>query len=134
VVNVLASAAHYTDNVLRWAAYPEPTWLSPPRTDAFWFIMTPAAIAAYTGWRVGWRAWPSASYAYAAMSLLVLGHYLYAPPWRMSAACNASVIVETVAALWLVVVTRALAQRPDVRGKGCAGEATSAAVDHQRPT
>jgi hypothetical protein len=134
VVNVLASAFHYTDNILRWAAYPEPTWLSPPRTDAFWFVMTPAAIAAYIGWRLDWRAWPTASYAYAAMSLLVLGHYLYAPPWRMSAACNASVLVETAAALWLVVVTRAIAREPYASANRRVAEATATAADRPRST
>jgi hypothetical protein len=103
LLNVFASVVHYIDNVLRWSAYPEPTWLTAPRTDAFWFVMTPVAALTYLLYRRGSRAWTTAAYVYAWMGSLTLGHYLYAPPWRMTLAINANVLFEGLAAVWLAV-------------------------------
>src|SRR6187397_3280152 len=85
IMNVAASIAHYADNILRFAEYPEPPWLNPARVDAFWFLMTPFGIAAYWLYKRGKkRAAFVANYAYGVMNLLVLGHYLTAAPWRLS--------------------------------------------------
>lgn len=106
IMNVAASVAHYADNILRFASYPEPPWLNPARVDAFWFVMTPFGIAAYWLYRRGKRrAAFLANYAYGAMNLLVLGHYLTAPPWRLSASINALIVLESATALFLIAYT-----------------------------
>jgi hypothetical protein len=81
LLNVASSIAHYTDNILRFVIYPEPPWLNPTRVDAFWFLMTPIGIGSYALYRRGnLRAAFALNYVYGAMGLLVLGHYLVAPP------------------------------------------------------
>jgi hypothetical protein len=109
ILNVAASIAHYADNVARFALYPDPPWLNPTRTDAFWFVMTPVGAAScWLFWRGRRRAGIVLSYAYASMSLLVLGHYLVLPPWEMPLSINALIIVEAAAAAWLMAFTRSL--------------------------
>src|ERR1700721_2467868 len=82
-MNARARGGPYAPNTVRFLCYPEPPWLSPPRVVAFWFIMTPFGIAAYWLYRRGReRAAFATSHVYAAMNLLVLGHYLVTPPWR----------------------------------------------------
>jgi hypothetical protein len=113
VANVAASLVHYVHNVVWFSEYPDPTWLSPARTDSFWFLMTPFAFAAYVFYRRGdARAASRASYAYAAMSLLVLGHYTILPPWRISAVINFGILVEVVAAIALILVTMRIYKAP----------------------
>jgi hypothetical protein len=109
VMNVAASVAHYADNIVRFVSYPEPPWLNPERVDVFWFVMTPFGIAAYWLYRRG-RELPAfvMSYAYAAMNLLVLGHYLVAPPWKVSLLINALIGLEAGAATLLLAYTARL--------------------------
>jgi hypothetical protein len=102
-LNVAASLAHYTDNIIRFVVYPEPPWLNPTRVDAFWFVMTPfGAAAVWLHARGRKRLAFALNYAYGAMGLLVLGHYLTAPPWRLSASINALIVLEAIAAAWLL--------------------------------
>jgi hypothetical protein len=70
--------------------------------------MTPVGI---------WAFWQSlrdkpaaigASYAYAAMNLIVLGHYLYAWPWEVSPAINGTILLEAATAAWLFLHTISL--------------------------
>jgi hypothetical protein len=103
IMNFASSVAHYADNIVRFGAYPEPMWLSPWRVDAFWFVMTPVGAVAYALCRMGKvRAAALASYAYGAMGLLTLGHYLVAPPWRIGLVINALILLEAASALWLI--------------------------------
>jgi purine-cytosine permease-like protein len=105
-MNVAASVAHYADNIVRFVSYPEPPWLSPERVDVFWFFMTPFGLAACWLYRRGRaRAAFFASYSYAAMNLLVLGHYLVAPPWRLPLLINLLIVLEAVTATLLLVFT-----------------------------
>jgi uncharacterized protein involved in cysteine biosynthesis len=105
-MNVAASVLHYADNIVRFVSYPEPPWLNPARVDVFWFVMTPFGIAAYWLYRRDRRrAAFVASYAYAAMNLLVLGHYLVAPPWRVSPLINLLIVPEAVTAVLLILFT-----------------------------
>jgi cellobiose-specific phosphotransferase system component IIC len=63
-------------------------------------------VAAWWLYRRGWtRAGIVASYAYAAMNLLVLGHYLVAPPWRLPPLINLFILVEAAAATLLLAYT-----------------------------
>jgi hypothetical protein len=101
-----ASVMHYADNIVRFASYPEPPWLDPARVDVFWFVMTPFGVAAWWLYRRGrTRAGIVASYAYAAMNLLVLGHYVVAPPWRLPPLINLFIVLEAAAAGLLLVYT-----------------------------
>src|SRR5437016_4875210 len=79
VANIVTSVLHYVDNVVFFRHYPEPTWLSPHLVDLAWFVMTPFGVAGYLFFRRGRRSAAFAClYLYAAMGLLVLGHYLIA--------------------------------------------------------
>ena len=104
--NVATSILHYVDNVVFFRHYPEPTWLSPHLVDLAWFVMTPVGVAGYVLFRRGRRPAAFAClYVYAAMGLLVLGHYLIAPPWEVSLKINPFIIVEAVAAALLGAFT-----------------------------
>jgi hypothetical protein len=104
--NIVTSILHYADNVAFFRHYPEPTWLSPHLVDMAWFVMTPFGIVGYLLFLRGRRTAAFAClYLYAAMGLLVLGHYLIAPPWRVSFRINLFILAEAVAALLLGVVT-----------------------------
>ncbi len=106
LANVVTSILHYVDNVLFFRHYPEPTWLNPHLVDMAWFVMTPFGVAGYL---LFIRGRPAAAFAclylYALMSLLVLGHYLIAPPWRVSFKINVFIMAEAVAALLLGAFT-----------------------------
>jgi hypothetical protein len=109
VANVVTSILHYVDNVVFFRHYPEPTWLSPHLVDLAWFVMTPFGVAGYVLFRQGRRPAAFAClYLYAAMGLLVLGHYLIAPPWEVSLKINLFIMAEAVAALLLGVFTARL--------------------------
>jgi hypothetical protein len=106
---VVTSILHYVDNVLFFRHYPEPTWLNPHLVDLAWFVMTPFGVAGYVMYRQGRRPAAFAClYLYAVMGLLVLGHYLIAPPWEVSFKVNLFIMAEAVAALLLGVFTARL--------------------------
>ncbi|WP_425397514.1 hypothetical protein [Aeoliella sp.] len=103
VVNVLASILHYVDNICYFSEYPEPTWLNPCIIDLFWFVMTPFAVFGYWYYKQNWFTLSRVTLAaYSVMSLLVLGHYLIAPPWQVSFRINLFILIEAVAALVLL--------------------------------
>lgn len=112
VANVAATILHYGDNILRFARYPEPAWMAPHLIDAFWFLMTPFAVIGYvlTG-RGRVHAGSMALYAYAAMSLLVLGHYRYAPFRDISFGIHALILLEAGLALALAAFVLVLQVR-----------------------
>lgn len=104
--NLATSILHYVDNVIDFEHYPEPTWLAPHLVDLAWFAMTPFGIAGYFLARQ--RRWAPAFaclYLYSAMNLLVLGHYLIAPPWEISFKINLFIIAEAATALVLGAFT-----------------------------
>lgn len=106
VANVATSILHYVDNIVFFTHYPEPTWLNPHIVDMAWFVMTPFGVAGYLLYPRGRRtAAFLCLYLYAAMGLLVLGHYLIAPPWRVSFKINLFILAEAVAALLLGLFT-----------------------------
>lgn len=106
VANVVTSIGHYVDNVLFFAFYPEPTWLNAEIVDIGWFIMTPFGVAGYRFYRDGYRSTAFATlYVYAIMNLLVLGHYLIAPPWDLSFRINLFILAEAATAVVLAGYT-----------------------------
>jgi len=104
VGNVVATIFHYADNVCYFPLYPEPFWLNASLVDAFWFVMTPLAALGY--WLIR-RDYVHRGclvlYAYAAASLLVLGHYRYAPFFSISTRIHLFIMVEAALALALVI-------------------------------
>ena len=112
LANVVTSILHYVDNVLFFRHYPEPTWLNPHLVDMAWFVMTPFGVAGYVLYLRGRSAAAFAClYLYSLMSLLVLGHYLIAPPWRVSFKINVFIMAEAIAALLLGTFTAWLQMR-----------------------
>ncbi|WP_206107863.1 hypothetical protein [Paludisphaera rhizosphaerae] len=100
--NVATSILHYVDNVIFFKQYPEPTWLNPHLVDMAWFVMTPFGLAGCLLFLEGRRTASFVClYIFALMNLLVLGHYLIAPPWKVSFKINLFIMLEAAAALIL---------------------------------
>lgn len=102
VINIITMIFHYTQCDSFWPLS-EPTWLNARVVDLFWFIMTPFALVG--GWLyhkgcryVGWIV----LLLYVLMSLLVLGHYNYAPFLSISFTIHLFIWLEVVAAVWLL--------------------------------
>ncbi len=104
--NIAASVLHYLDNLARFHEYPEPQWLSPHLVEAFWFVMTPVALGGYYLYmRERGTVAYLLLYLYGAMSLLVLGHYSYAPLADIPFSIHVFILFEAVAAVCLVLFT-----------------------------
>jgi len=104
--NVLASGLHFGDNALRFAEYPEPTWITGPIVvDSLWLLITPLLLAGWVAARRG-RRWPAATmlWSYGVLSLFVLGHYLYESPSALPLRVNFLIGGEAVAAILLIVL------------------------------
>jgi hypothetical protein len=112
LANIASSVLHYVDNVIFFREYPEPAWATPHIVDAFWFVMTPFAVAGYFLLRRRVMVWGSlALYLYAGMSLLVLGHYLYAPVGSIQFRINLFIILESALAVALIAYVSLLQVR-----------------------
>ncbi len=109
ILNVIATIFHYADNVCYFPQYPEPIWLNPTIVDAFWFVMTPLAIIGYRLIRRGsLRTGSLVLYTYATASLLVLGHYNYAPFLAISLGIHLFILAEAAVAVVLILYVAAL--------------------------
>jgi hypothetical protein len=114
IANVIASAAHFADNALRFAHYPEPAWITGPGVvELLWFAITPLLALA---WWLATRDHKWAALAtlalYSVLSLFTLGHYFYASPLDLPFAINALIALEaTSAALLLAVAPLAIGRR-----------------------
>lgn len=112
LANVVASVLHYVDNMVFFSEYPEPAWMTPHLIDAFWFVMTPFAVAGYVLVRRGFVVWGCVVlYLYAGMSLLVLGHYLYAPIGSLPLRINLLIVLEAALAAALIAYVLVLQVR-----------------------
>ena len=112
-LNVAATIFHYVDNVMYFHEYPEPAWLAPGLVDAFWFLMTPLALVGLWLARRNRKTLSSvALLTYAGMSLLVLGHYRFAPFHAIGWRIHAFIWLEAAAALALVVWLLVAWRRP----------------------
>lgn len=105
LATVMSSILHYVDNLVFFHEYPEPPWINRAMIDAFWFFMTPLALA---GWIAIKRGHPASGLllllAYAGCNLLSLGHYLYAPLHAISARIHAFILLESLLAVVLIVI------------------------------
>ena len=119
VLNLVASAIHYSHNAMYFDAYPnEPVWLSPGRIDLLWFVISPLALAGYWLWSrghdIGGRLLLG---GYALLGLGVLGHYWLAPLAAHTAAMNLTIVLEALMALVLlasILILRPCARAPAV--------------------
>jgi cation transport ATPase len=112
LANVAATVMHYVDNLVFFGDYPEPPWMTPHHIDAFWFVMTPFALVGYKLIGRGFIHWGSGFlHLYAAMSLLVLAHYRYAPISSIHFRIHLFIVVEATLALALVAYGIALQAR-----------------------
>jgi hypothetical protein len=113
VANLAASVLHFGDNIFHFHQYPEPTWIRAPHVvDALWFVMTPLLAV---GWWLASRPskWAAVSvlWLYGALSMCVLGHYLYAVPTELPFRINVFIMAEALAAALLIAFAPFLLSR-----------------------
>ena len=119
IANLVASALHFGDNMLRFHEYPEPEWITGPHiVDTLWLVITPLLALGWWLARRGMR-WGSigALWIYGALSMLVLGHYLYASPSELPVRVNILIWAEAVAAALLIVLAPLSIQAGRTSGK-----------------
>jgi hypothetical protein len=106
IANLVASALHFGDNMLRFEHYPEPAWITGPHVvDALWLLMTPLLAVGWWLARGGMRrASIGVLWLYGGLSMFVLGHYLYASPFELPASINLLIGLEAVAAGMLLLL------------------------------
>ncbi len=103
-LNIVATVLHYVDNIIFFSDYPEPAWLAPGIVDAFWFLMTPVALCGlWFAHRENRSLSSLCLLVYAGMSLLVLGHYRFAPFHTIGMRIHAFIWLEVGAAVVLVL-------------------------------
>ncbi|BAY98595.1 hypothetical protein NIES37_25470 [Tolypothrix tenuis PCC 7101] len=102
-INIVASILHYSDNIIFFKQYPEPSWFTPQITDSCWLVMTPLGLAGY--YQYIKRSFNSAYlclYLYIIMSQLTLGQYIITPMWELSMKMNTLILFEAVATIPLL--------------------------------
>jgi hypothetical protein len=116
IANLVASALHFGDNMLRFDDYPEPSWITGPHVvDALWLVMTPLLAVGWWLARGGMRrASVGVLRLYGVLSMFVLGHYFYASPSELPFRINVLIGIEATAAGLLLLfapflVTRSVA-------------------------
>lgn len=106
VANVLATVFHFTENFIFIKNYPQPNWINAYHVIIFWVIMTSLGVVGYFLYK---RRFSFLSYlclyTYCAMTIVSLGHYLYAPIWDLSLKMNAFLICEMLTAITLAGFT-----------------------------
>lgn len=105
LTNLLFSAVHFADNMLRFEHYPEPKWITGPHiVGGLWVGIT---LLLALGWWLAQRErrWQAIGilWVYGALSALSLGHYLYGPPHELTFGMNAMIIASAGAGLLLIV-------------------------------
>lgn len=106
ILNITASILHYTDNLIHFDSYPEPDWFSPYLTDSIWLAMTPLGLLGFIFYRQQkFQLSYIGLYGYALLSQLTLGHYLIAPIWDLTIKMNSLILIESLAAVPLLLFT-----------------------------
>jgi hypothetical protein len=103
-INIVASILHYSDNIIFFDQYPEPSWFTPQITDSLWLMMTPLSLAGY--YQYIKRSFTSAYlclYLYIIISQVTLGHYIITPIWYLSVKMNTLILFESIASIPLLV-------------------------------
>ena len=116
MVNLVASALHFGDNIINFHEYPEPPWIpSPHVVDALWLAITPILLLGwwFTSRKSKWTA-VSLFWLYGGLSMFVLGHYNFAAPSELSARINVLILSEAFAALILIGLAPVLVARGEL--------------------
>lgn len=116
-LNILASLLHYGHNMLFFAQYPEPAWISTGKIDRFWFFMTLFALLGCY-WHLKGARWKAtvSLIAYGLMSSLVLGHYLYGSFFQISFQIHLFIWIETLCAMALMAYALSLCFKRETKG------------------
>lgn len=116
LANVVATVLHFTDNFIFIDDYPQPDWINVYHVVLYWLIMTLLGIVSYFLYKRGFYSSSYlCSYAYSAMTLVSLGHYLYAPIWELSLKMNAFLLFEIFTAITLAGFTLWLQVSPSAQ-------------------
>jgi hypothetical protein len=107
----VASLVHFAHNAEYLERYPNlPAWLTRPEIYGAWLVIAAIGVTGYALYRRGWRiAGLSVLAIYAAVGFDGLLHYGRAPIAVHTAAMNATIWLEVVAAAVLLMTVAALA-------------------------
>ena len=105
-INFVASIFHFGHNMAFFHEYPEPSWISSPLVvDGLWFVITPIlAVGSWFVWRGQKRSGVALLTVYSVLSMLTLGHYLYASPFELRPMINISILSGGLAAVVLCLL------------------------------
>jgi len=103
-INILSTIVHYVHNIIYFAEYPEPPWMTRLIIDSFWFLMTPFA---FLGLHWDLSANPTSSFwafvTYCVMSETVLLHYACEIKTPISMSIHFNIWFEAIAAFVLLI-------------------------------
>lgn len=104
IANIVAMILHFTDNFIFLDSYPQPDGIKAEGVILYWIIMTVVGVVGYFLYRRLYYSSCLCLYAYSAMTIVSVGHYFYAPVWKLSLKMNAF-LVEIFTALALAGFT-----------------------------
>jgi hypothetical protein len=93
-LGLVASLAHFADNAIHIARYPEPAWISPGVVLLAWLPI--AVIAAAALLRRGDCIFVLLTAVFGALLLSGLAHYSYGSPGSMAPSSNATIMFEAL--------------------------------------
>lgn len=104
-INVAASMLHYSHYFISYNAYPNGTaWLSPPRVDLVWFIISVIGVMGYVLFRRHRYTWSFLFlYLYGLLGLAGLSHYALAPIAAHTFVTNVLIFSSASAAAVLLI-------------------------------
>ena len=104
-INVVASVLHYVHYFVYFRAYTtHADWLSPPRVDLVWFLITVVGVTGYLLFKRHRYPWSFLLlYVYGFLSLGALGHYVLAPMAAHTFSMNLLIWSQTLAAAALLI-------------------------------
>ena len=104
-INIAASMLRYTHYFIFYNAYPNETaWLSPPRVDLVWFVITFIGVLGYVLFKRHRFTWSFLClYLYALLGVASLGQYALAPIAAHTFATNALILSQAGAAAALLI-------------------------------
>ena len=104
-INVAASMLHYAHYFIFYNAYPNETaWLSPPRVDLVWFIVSFIGVMGYVLFKRQRFTWSFlVLYLYGLLGLASLSHYALAPMAAHTFATNVLILSSAGAAAVLLI-------------------------------
>ncbi len=102
IVGIATTLAHFSDNALRIARYPEPSWITPIGVVSAWFVITPVALLALSR-KSSDRAFLMLSAGYSLILMSGLLHYAYASHATMAASVHLTILCEAATGAALAI-------------------------------